>query len=500
MVMPAETAGVTWDLRDYTGIAAPGGVCLCWLQSHGDDRSCKSVVRLGQPCSGSVLHAPAERPAACRHGPFVRGRESSVDSEPGTTRLTHLAYISAHFESGAPSTVIVPTLSIVTGAVSFIAHILKPTARKAHGEPAGSDAMRYAIGRAAEYLDGLPASEPVVRGPFELGLAAMRACRWDDAVSYFRQAMTLTNGVHLVALLNLIGVCRYTQGRADDALSDFEESAALAERLQAKRGRAHALNNIGLIYRDRGELDRALACLEQSLAVAREFDDLWAMAIHLGNVGNIWHRKGDFDKALDCHERALAVAREIGDQWSVATELANIGGVYEDKGDLDKALKHDKQALGVARCIGYRLGVVAGLANLASVYRKQGRHDEALQHEEEALGIARRAGYVLGAAIDLGNIGLDLMSRERHAEAVPKLAEALTILLSVGVADGPRQALTGLVRCEDRLGRQRVQTQLRESGLGDGQIADLLSRVDQTRMRRPVSAEGRSLKLQAVPQ
>jgi tetratricopeptide (TPR) repeat protein len=421
---------------------------------------------------------------------------SSVDTRPRAGRLERLGTFYGADAGIGPLRWIAAAAPVVVGAAGFLSRVLNPMNRRTEEDREAPDVMRRNLGRMAEYLDGLPASEPVVREPFELGLAAMRACRWDNAVAYFQEAMAVTEGVHLVALLNLIGVCRYTQGRSDEALGHFEESARLAEGLEAKRGRAQALNNIGLICRDRGDLDRALAYVEESMAIARQLDDLWATAIQLGNAGNIWHDKGDLDKALGCHERALTIAREIGDQWSVASELANIGSIHLDKGDPGKALKYDEEALAAARCVGYRLGVVTGLTNLADIHRRQGRLDEALKYEEEALGMARRTGYILGVAVDLGNIGLDLLVRKRHEEAVPKLAEALTILLSVGVADGPRQALTGLVRCEDRLGRERVETLLKGSGLSDDQTAGLLDRIDQMRMRRPVPAGSRQLRLQ----
>jgi tetratricopeptide (TPR) repeat protein len=391
------------------------------------------------------------------------------------------------------SRVLIPAGAAVTGAAAFVARMFSSNKRKAETDWERPEAMHGYLGRMAEYLDGLPLSEPVVRQPFEFGLAAMRECRWDEAIAYFNRAMSATKGVHLVALFNLIGVCRYTQGRPDDALKDFEESARLARGLGAKRGGAQALNNIGLINRDNGDLDTALRLLEESLAIARELDDRWAVAIQLGNIGNVWHDRGDLDQALKRHEQAFAIAREIGDQWSVASELANIGSVHRDNGDLGKALKYDEEALAEARRIGYRLGVVTGLANIANIHRRQGRFDEALRYEQEALATARKAGYSLGVAVDLGNIGLDLVSLKEHEEALPVLAEALTILLSIGVADGPRQALTGLVMCEDKLGRTRAETLLRDSGLNDGQIAGLLDRIDQMRMKRPAPKDARQL-------
>ena len=394
--------------------------------------------------------------------------------------------------------VIVPATVAVTGAAGFLARILGATKRIAEADQPGPAGMGRNLGRMAEYRDGLSLSELKVRQPFELGLAAMGECRWDEAVAYFKKAMTVTKGVHVVALLNLIGVCRYTQGRADEALRDFDESAHLAAGLQSKRGRAQALNNIGLIYRDRGDLDRALEYLEESLALARELDDRWAVAIQLGNVGSVWHDRGELDKALDCHKQALAISREIRDQWGVASDLANIGSVCLDNGDSDEALKYDEEALAASRSVGYRLGVVTGLANIANIHRKQGRLEEALQYEEEALAIARKAGYSLGVASELGNIGLDLVTRKKHEEAVPRLAEALTILLSIGVADGPRQAVTGLVRCEDKIGRNRVEALLKLSGFDSGKTADLLDRVDLMRMKRPVPADSRQLLIPTV--
>jgi hypothetical protein len=53
------------------------------------------------------------------------------------------------------------------------------------------------------------------------------------------------------------------------------------------------------------------------------------------------------------------------------------------------------------------------------------------------------------------------------------------------VADGPRQTLTGLAGCDDKLGRKRLVELLEDAGRDDGVIADLLERVDQIRQRRP---------------
>jgi len=412
-------------------------------------------------------------------------RLPGVDGGPDAAKLARLAHVfGPSMGAGAFWLVLFASLVVVGATILFLRR-LSANRRRARAVSKAPNLTRRNLGRMAEYFDGLPGAEPEVRQLFELGLAAMRACRWDQAIVHFQKAMPATKGVHTVALLNLVGVCHYTRGRTDDALRSFEESARLAVQLEAKRGRAQALNNIGLICRDGGEPDRALGYLDESLAIARELDDQWAVAIELGNTANIWHDKGDLDKALEYHEQALTISRELGDRWGEATELGNIGCIHRDKGQLNRALRYDKEALEVARKIGYRLGVVAALGNIGSIYRSKGRLEQAFQYEEEALGMARIAGYSLGVAVDLGNIGLALADKQKHEQAVPKLAEALTILLAIGVADGPRQALTGLARCEDKLGRKRVEGLLKGAGLNDEATADLLERIDQIRMRRP---------------
>lgn len=349
----------------------------------------------------------------------------------------------------------------------------------------GTDVVRRRRGMMTEHLAGLFASKPAVREPFELGFAAMNACRWDDAIVHLKKAAAATKGLKRVALLNLIGVCHYTEGRLSDALRDFEESAKLAEKFGDKRGKARAFGNIGLIHRDGGDLDRALSYLEEALAIARATHHQWAVAIHLGYAGSIYHDKGELPKALEYYSEALTISREIGDQWVVASSLGNLGSIYHDRGELDKALQHHEQALAISRDNGDLWGVASSLGNIGSIYRDKGRLAEALMFDSRALKVAHTLGHLLGAATDLGNIGLILTDRSEHEQAVPKLAEALITLTNMGVANGPRQTLTGLAGCEDKLGRRRLVELLERTGKDDGVIADVLDRVDQTRQRRP---------------
>lgn len=376
-------------------------------------------------------------------------------------------------------------LVIILATIVHIIYSLTPARQRVRIAGMSGEVLRRDMDRMAEYLDGLSLAVPAVRQPFEHGLAAMQKNQWKSAIEHFREAMPQAKGGEIVALFNLTGVCNYTQGLLDRALENFEVSGRLAEQLRDEEGKPPALGNIGAILHDKGDFAKALRYNEEALQKARGLGNQWAEAVYLGNIGNIRHDMGELDRALDCHEKALELSRSLGDSVGMASDLAGIGSIYRDKGVLGEALQYDKEALALARKVGHRLSVVTDLGDIASIYRYKGELGRALKYDEEALAEARRIGYRLGAATDLGNIGLILTRQRKYGQAVPKLAEALTILLATGVADGPRQVLAGLARCEDKLGREQVGDLLREAGLPDAGIADLFERIGQARGEKP---------------
>jgi len=341
------------------------------------------------------------------------------------------------------------------------------------------------VDRMAEYDGGIDDSKQEVWQPFEVGLGAMAAYQWDQAVEHFQGAQANASGTQLAPLLNQLGICRYMQGRLGDALKEFQDSARLARQREDKRGVASTLNNIGVIRRYYGELDVALKFFRDARALARESGSQATEALCLGNIGHVLRQKGELGPALKSQEDALVQSRQTMDQQGVASSLGNIGSILRDRGETDKALERYAEAVEVARKTGYKLGVAIELGNIGSLYRVKGDTDRALKSHESALGLAHEIGYRLGVATELGNIGLILASKRMYERAVPYLAESLMVFLAAGVANGPRQALYGLSRCDDLLGRERMQELLKKAGLSDEGIADKLDRVDQIRTRRP---------------
>ncbi|MBM3315859.1 hypothetical protein FJY71_08510, partial [candidate division WOR-3 bacterium] len=51
------------------------------------------------------------------------------------------------------------------------------------------DALTTKFGRFTAYLDGLPKATGPVRTSFDAGYAAYKACKWDEAIGHFREAI-----------------------------------------------------------------------------------------------------------------------------------------------------------------------------------------------------------------------------------------------------------------------------------------------------------------------
>jgi tetratricopeptide (TPR) repeat protein len=347
------------------------------------------------------------------------------------------------------------------------------------------DVIRRDLNRMVEYVGELGGSQPAVSQPVERGLTAMTACNWSQAIEHFHDARRMAGQPQLVPLLVQAGVCHYMQGSLGDALKEFGESARLADHEGDRLGRAAALADIGIVHHEYGDLGSALTHLDEALSIARESDNQRVVALCLGSIGNIQRDKGRLDDALKSHEGALAISRRIGDEPGVVGALGNTASVRRDKGELDKALELYAEAVDAARKVGDNFGYAMELGSIGGVYHDKGDLDRALKFHEDALAGARRIGFRLGVATELGNVGLILDKRGAHEQAVPNLSEAATILLSVGVDRGQIQVLLGLSRCDDALGQERMEELLKQAGLSDEGIAEMLERVDQIRRRRP---------------
>lgn len=317
-----------------------------------------------------------------------------------------------------------------------------------------------------EYFGNLPKAKYKVRKPFELGRAAMKSKKWDEAIDHFQAAMNHAAGAELAALHYLAGRCFRTPARQAQAMQSYEESARLAEQFGDKQLRANVLNGIGGLWRDAGDFEKSLASHEQSLKLAQEAGVRPEQAEALNGIGGYHVFKDSPDKAFRYFQDALRIFEETGDRKGQTAMLANLGMASTDMGEPDKALDYSEKSLALAREIGDKGLEAAAHADIGGRWLKDDP-DKALDHMEEALRLFREAGARRGEVPMLSGVGDILTTRGEYEKAVPRLVEALRVVADFGQWSwsGSEQARRTLGRCLDALGRDKFIAACEKAGM-----------------------------------
>lgn len=115
---------------------------------------------------------------------------------------------------------------------------------------------------------------------------------------------------------------------------------------------ARILNNLGVSYYKSGEPERALTYYDRSLQIKQKLGDLQGVAKTLGLIGQVYSERSEWQKAIQQHEKALDISSKIGDAIEQITELFHLSSVYECQGQLDKATQYRDRALKLQDRIG----------------------------------------------------------------------------------------------------------------------------------------------------
>ena len=167
---------------------------------------------------------------------------------------------------------------------------------------------------------GAQSRDPLLRAE-QSGLRAYYSGRYEEAVTYFREALEIaearrgSDDPSLARELNNLAEAYRLSGRYEEAEALYERALALDEKRIAVEPDAMAttLNNLALLYRAQGRLEeasrlfsRALALFERALGPGHP-----NVAKTLNNMAVLELARGRPDRALLLVRRALAIGREV---------------------------------------------------------------------------------------------------------------------------------------------------------------------------------------------
>ena len=305
---------------------------------------------------------------------------------------------------------------------------------------------------------------------FQQGSQHYDRAEFRDAITAFDTTLALYQRLgdqvgEVWAYANL-GNVHYRLGQYDQALAYFQKALALSQEIGYIAGEGGAYVNLGLAYLRLGQYDQSLAFNQKALAIYQESSDRAGEGLAYTNLGLVYFSLGQYDQALAHFEQRLEIAQELEDRPGEGLTYSNLGIVYSVLGQYDQALVYFQQDLEITQEFGDRSGEVLTYGNLGLVYDGLGQYDQALAYSQQALMIAQEIGDKAGESWIYGNLGLAYNSLGQYERALENLQRAVMIAQEIGDRPGEGTNYSNLGIVHNSLEQYEQATQVLRRAIG----------------------------------
>jgi predicted ATPase len=292
-------------------------------------------------------------------------------------------------------------------------------------------------------------------------------------------------------------------GQPTAVIEMLEPVIAELQELGDERVLAYGLRYLALAQYINGRYDEALEVFQQSLALAKRLNRQWEMAITQASITMVLHEKGNIEEAQPYAKAALANSRNLGDLRLISFSLILAGRSNLELNQLDDASEQLEQSLVIGEETNDLHIINRAYLTLALVRRAQGDFTAArlllrksmdlLAHTNDLVGAERISVNMGLVEMDAGNLAtaktlfLSLLQMRQHEHPSPQMLTAVTSLAFIRNQEGdPFTALvwTLFVLQQPNLDirsqrhAQNVRAEL-ESQLTAAEIAAAQMRADQ---------------------
>jgi predicted ATPase/serine/threonine protein kinase/Tfp pilus assembly protein PilF len=195
----------------------------------------------------------------------------------------------------------------------------------------GRDWLEKILATQAQFSDSEPDVALQAKALKALGTFCNEATDYVAARNYYEQSLALARRINNIAeiasLLNNLGVVAREQGDYAAARPLYEEALTAFRQLGNSRAEGIILNNLGLVARDQGDYAAAQSYLEQSLVTLRQHRDISGEALTLSSLGDITLDRQDYYAAVAYLQHSLSLLQTIGDEKGIAGVLETFAGL-----------------------------------------------------------------------------------------------------------------------------------------------------------------------------
>jgi len=267
----------------------------------------------------------------------------------------------------------------------------------------------------------------------------------EEALSYYRSSLealrhlesTPTNRALMLNLTLKFGKLLFTQGRLDEALTQYQHALKLSEQTGDNLNVALAYREMGHTYKYRGDYDKAEEYFEKALEISAKEEMYFDIAdIHRG-LGYLQWRRGEFEDAIQHYNLSIANIDHIGDENLLGVTLIELGNVYNTRGDRDKAIAYYTKSIELLEKLGDYVELPRALNNRGDLYLQREEWDKARIDLEKAIQASEKSGNRWAKAWALFNVAEgyiqsgDFEKAEKVLEKSFKLCHAINEKLAL---------------------------------------------------------------------
>lgn len=225
-----------------------------------------------------------------------------------------------------------------------------------------------------------------------LGFLALRESRYDQALSYTFEALTLLEPLPLEVwvprLFNNFAICYQRLGERSQALEFHQKQLEWAQKLGVQEELFSAYHDLGVYCGRELNLLRARTHFEE----ARNYigSDTRNKALLLSNLGEIYALEGDLERGQELVEQALELARSHGLIRVIRFALETMATIWVRRADYARALAVYRELLAVSEALKEPPG--EHFLAMAKIYLTMDHPDQAYRELEKALRMLEQAG------------------------------------------------------------------------------------------------------------
>lgn len=181
----------------------------------------------------------------------------------------------------------------------------------------------------------------------QLGVAYLSQKNPAKAKEYLEEAVKQVeeNSPLSAEIFNTLGKAYAEQRQFEAAISYYQKSLNISQKLENQRGEISSLFYLGNAYLDLRQFQQARDFYEQCLKIEQQRGDRFSQASTYHNLGRVAQELREYEQANAYYQQALEIYVEFSDRYSQASTYGQLGLLTEEQEKYAEARAYFEKAL-----------------------------------------------------------------------------------------------------------------------------------------------------------